>query len=219
MNLTRSSTDFGAVRDGRDTKPFYIDIDLTNARSDAANTAQMFEIAGNSVYIDANPMDGTAQIEFQDSSGDITGVPFYVSPGFIAKIGFTRIRVTNAAQSGKKIRLIYSTDADFQPGSVAQVAITGALGIPTYTASQSRATIAATSTALVSANATRKYLKVVNNSAVAITLNEAGGTAVVGQGMIIGAGGWFEWNASVPTNAMTAISASGSNVLEVIEGN
>lgn len=216
QGLTAPASDFRAVRDGRRTQPFYIDVALDTAYTDAAPL--LLPIAGNSLYIDARPTDGIAQIEFQDSSSDITGVPFYACPGFIYRGAFTQIRLTSSAQSGKKIRVVYGVDIDFQPGSVAQVAILAS--VPTFTPTQTKVTIAAADTLLIAANPSRKYLKVINNSASAVTVNEQGATAVLNEGQVLAAGGgWFEWNANVPTSAMRAISASGSVSVIVVEGN
>lgn len=118
-HLQKSSVDFNAVRDGRTSPDFYIDVDLSNIGD------QIFNIAGNSFYVDANPSDGNAIVYFQDTDKLSGPTPFYVSPGFIARIPFTQIRVRNSSQPGKKIRIVYGTDTDFQPGSVSQVTFAG----------------------------------------------------------------------------------------------
>jgi len=118
-NILRASTDFGRVRDGRESPDAYFDVDLSTAQD------QTFNIAGNSFYIDANPEDGNATVYFQETDKLRGPTPFYVSPGFIARIPFTQIRVVNSAQIGKKIRVVYGVDTDFQPGSVSQVSFAG----------------------------------------------------------------------------------------------
>ena len=129
--IIRPSTDFGAVRDGRNAPDFYFDIDLTVAGE------LVVPIAGNSFYCDADPSNGNAIVHFQDTNLDRTPTPFYISPGFIARIPFTQCRFVWSAQPGKKIRVIYGTDTDFQPGSVSQVTFAGNVNIngATYNAS------------------------------------------------------------------------------------
>lgn len=124
--LQRPSDDFNAVRDGRVSTLKYQDIDLSVARSDA--DAFVVNASGNSFYIDANPTDGNAFVEFQDSARDGATVQLYASPGFIANLPFTYFKIVNAAQAGKKIRIAYGVDIDFQPGSIAQIAVTNAGG-------------------------------------------------------------------------------------------
>jgi len=123
-HLNAPNTNFAAVRDGRNSQVFYFDVDLTAARSVAANTQQVFNISGNSFYIDADPTDGNAIVHFQDTNFDRGPVPLYVSPGTIFSIPFTQILLENVAQPGKTIRICYGVDVDFQPGSVSQIAVT-----------------------------------------------------------------------------------------------
>lgn len=136
--LASPSSDFRAVRDGRRTQPFYVDVALDAAYTDASPL--ILPISGNSLYVDGRPTDGNVQIEFQDTSSDPVGVPFYVSPGFIYRGAFTQVRVTCAAQAGKKVRIIYGVDIDFQPGSVAQLALTGGVDLNVQTILDSRYT-------------------------------------------------------------------------------
>lgn len=121
--LQRSATNFAAVRDGRTSPDFFFDVPLDVAGE------QFVSIAGNSFYIDANPMDGNAVVYFQDTNLDNTPTPFYVSPGFIARIPFTQVRIKWSSQPGKKIRIVYGTDTDFQPGSVSQVSFAGNVNV------------------------------------------------------------------------------------------
>ena len=129
--LIAPSTNFAAVRDGRNSQVFYVDIALDTARSAAAGTGLVLPISGNAFYCDANPSDGNAYVHFQDTNFDRGPVPLYVSPGVIFNIPFTQVLIENTAQPGKKIRIAYGIDVDFQPGSVAQIAVTNAGG---YTA-------------------------------------------------------------------------------------
>lgn len=129
--LLKSDVNFQRVRDGRNALPFYFDLDLSTARSVAAGTHFIANVAGDSFYADANPIDGNCVVHFQDTNLDRAAVPFYVSPGFIANVPFTQLLIENAAQPGKKIRISYGVDIDFQPGSVAQIAVSNSGG---YTA-------------------------------------------------------------------------------------
>lgn len=122
--LIAPSTDFRAVRDGRNSQVFYVDVALDTARSAAAGTGLVLPISGNSFYCDANPSDGNAFVHFQDTNFDRGPVPLYVSPGVIFNIPYTQVLIENSAQPGKKIRIAYGIDVDFQPGSVAQIAVT-----------------------------------------------------------------------------------------------
>ncbi len=132
--LIAPSTDFGSVRDGRNSQVFYVDVALDTARTaggSGANAALVLPISGNAFYCDANPGDGNAYVHFQDTNFDRGPTPLYVSPGVIFNIPFTRVLIENTAQPGKKIRIVYGIDVDFQPGSVAQIAVTNSGG---YTA-------------------------------------------------------------------------------------
>lgn len=124
--LTTPTDDFGAVRDGRTSPVFYLDIDLATART-AANPL-ILDFAGNSFYVDANPADGNAVATFMQRDTGRADCPFYVSPGFIVNLPFTRIMFQNTAQPTKKIRVFYGVDVDFQPGAVSQIAVTNAGG-------------------------------------------------------------------------------------------
>ena len=129
--LLKSDVNFQRVRDGRNALPFYFDLNLSTARSVAAGTHFIANVAGDSFYADADPSDGNCRVHFQDTNLDRAAVPFYVSPGFIANVPFTQMLIENAAQPGKKIRIAYGVDIDFQPGSVAQIAVSNSGG---YTA-------------------------------------------------------------------------------------
>jgi len=125
--LIEPSTNFAAVRDGRNSQVFYVDIALDNARTvggSGVNAAIVLNISGNSFYCDANPSDGNCFVHFQDTNFDRGPVPLYVSPGVIFNIPYTQVLIENTAQPGKKVRIAYGIDVDFQPGSVAQIAVT-----------------------------------------------------------------------------------------------
>lgn len=128
--LKTPSTDFNAVRDGRNSLPLYIDIDLSSARDKAANTQLVIGIAGNSFYADADTTNGgNAVVTFQDTNLGESGAPFFISPGFIANVGFTQLLIENTAQAGKRLRIFYGVDIDFQAGVNSSIAISGTVQI------------------------------------------------------------------------------------------
>lgn len=128
--LKRPSTDFAAVRDGRQSLPLYIDVDLTTARSISGNNPLILNIAGNSFYTDADTTNGgNAIVHFQDTNLGNASAPFFVSPGFIANVGFTQLLIENTAQAGKRMRIFYGVDIDFQAGVNASISINGAVSI------------------------------------------------------------------------------------------
>lgn len=125
--FVKPSIDFDPVRDQRRSTLLYLDVDLTNARSMAAGTALFLNIAGNSFYVDQDLVNvGNAVVHFQDTV--TAGVaPVYVTPGFIAAVPFTQLVVENLAQAGKRLRIFYGVDIDFQAGINAQVSISGTI--------------------------------------------------------------------------------------------
>lgn len=124
--LKQPSTDFNGVRDGRNSLPLYIDIDLSSARSINANTQLVIEIAANSFYSDADTTTGgNATVHFQDTNLGSSSAPFFVSPGFIANVGFTKLLIENTAQAGKHLRIFYGVDIDFQAGVNSSISISG----------------------------------------------------------------------------------------------
>ena len=118
--LKRPNSDFAAVRDGRQSLPLWMDIDLSVARSitgTGANVPLILNISGNSFFVDADTVNvGTAIVHFQDTNLGNASAPFYVAPGFVATVGFTQILVENAAQAGKRLRIFYGVDIDFRAG-------------------------------------------------------------------------------------------------------
>jgi hypothetical protein len=128
--LKKPKTDFAAVRDGRQSPPLWLDIDLSAARSISAGTALSINIAGNSFYVDADTTNvGYGTIHFQDTNLSAQSAPLFVAAGFIANVAFTQILIENPAQVGKRLRIFYGVDIDFQAGVNASIAITGNVGI------------------------------------------------------------------------------------------
>ena len=128
--LDAPSTDFEKVRDGRGSMPLWLDVDLTNARTIAGGSALVLNIAGNSFYIDQDTTNvGTATVHFQDTNLGASSAPLFVSAGFIANVPFTQILIENTAQAGKRLRIFYGVDIDFQAGINASIAISGTVTI------------------------------------------------------------------------------------------
>jgi hypothetical protein len=129
--VLRSHTDFGDVRTKLRTLPFYVDVDLTTARTlnSSTNPPLVLPINANVLYVDQKSSSGVATVHFQDDAN--AGVtPITVQPGFIAKIGYTRLIVENTAQPGLTMRFIYGVDLDFLPaGLFGTVSVAGVVSI------------------------------------------------------------------------------------------
>lgn len=124
--LQKPSIGFDSVRDMRRSLPLYVDIDLTIPRSISAGTALILNIAGNSFYVDSDISTvGNAVVHFQDTTLSNASAPFFVSAGFIANVPFTQVLIENVTQSGKRMRIFYGVDIDFQAGVNSNVSISG----------------------------------------------------------------------------------------------
>jgi hypothetical protein len=169
--LTSPKDNFTAVRDGRRSTPFYYDVDLSTARSAAAGTALSLNVAGNSFYVDANPTDGYALVHFQDTSSDRAASPLYASPGAIFNIPFTQILIENVAQAGKRMRIVYGVDVDFQPGSVSQIALSGSVLDDYVTKSANGQNYMTTTVAAALPTAQIQFMAIRNNGSTQIRVN------------------------------------------------
>lgn len=220
--LKTPSTDFNTVRDGRNSLPLYIDVDLSTARSINANTQLVLDIAGNSFYSDADTTNGgNAVIHFQDTNLGISAAPFFVSPGFIANVGFTKLLIENTAQAGKRIRIFYGVDIDFQAGVNSSISISGAVSVMSQVRkifSQSNTTAGIASAQLLAAKADRDYLLIQNTHATAtIYVRLDGASATVANGIKIGPGGSLELSNTVPVSAIFAISDTAATTVILAE--
>lgn len=216
--LKAPSDDFAAVRDGRKSMPLWLDVDLSSARSIAAGTAKVINIAGNSFYIDADTENvGDARVHFQDATLNNASAPIYVSAGSIMTVPFTQILIENDAQPGKRLRILYGVDIDFRAGVNAS--------INAINQSQVRKTFASTnlsigtaSTVIQAANLNRDYMLLQNNHATAnLWVKVDGSVAAVGTGIKVGPGGSLELSNTVPTNAILAISDTASTNVTFVE--
>ena len=131
----RPALDFLSVRDQLRAQPFSRELDLSAARSIAAGTQEVVELAGNSFYVDpiidaaGNSIGGVAVARFEDTRLSAPSTPFTIRDNFNARIPFTRILIENPAQPGKRLRIIYGVDVDFVPGFSASVSIAGTVGV------------------------------------------------------------------------------------------
>ena len=117
--IRKPSTDFGAVRNQLQSRPFYIDVDLSTARSLAAGTQLVLPISGNFFYIDQRPSSGVAYVHFEDIAPGSTPVA----------VPFTQISIENVAQAGLSIRIIYGTDVNFIPSNAAGVSVLNSISV------------------------------------------------------------------------------------------
>ena len=121
-------SNFDAVKTDLQTQLLVYEIDLSTARSIAANTAEVLRFAGNSLYIDKNSDVGNGTIIFQDDSR-LKPARVFAQPGFIARVPWTQIIVENQAQAGKVLRIFYGVDVDFVPGTTSDFSISGSVDI------------------------------------------------------------------------------------------
>lgn len=117
-------SNFDAVKTDLQTQLLVYELDLSTARSLAANTAEELRFAGNALYVDKASDVGNGTIIFQDDSR-LKPARVYVQPGFIARVPWTRLLIENTAQAGKVLRIFYGVDIDFVPGTSSDVNIAG----------------------------------------------------------------------------------------------
>lgn len=127
--LRPPSVPFTEVRDRRRAFPLYYDLDLTVARSIAAGTPAVLPLAGNFFFIDQDPTNvGNATVRFVDNNS-VWDTPIAVGPGSNWRVPFTGLVIENAAQAGKRLRILYGVDIETVPGINAQVVIAGAVSV------------------------------------------------------------------------------------------
>lgn len=207
----KPSMDMDAVRDGRRAPLLYLDVDLSTVRTIANGNPIILPISGNSFYIDQDTsIVGNATVHFQDTNLQISSAPVFAGAGFIAKVPFTQILVeVKTAQAGKVLRIIYGTDVDFTAGVNATIAVTDQSPVR-FSGTSGQATALSTAATLVAADATRKIFMLQNNGTVDVHV-AFGVTATVMTGFKVAAGGSLTLDASVPTSAVSIISAGATN--------
>lgn len=127
--LSRPSFNANDVSSRLKTEVLCYELDLSVARTFAANTFADLNFAGNSFYVDQNSDVGNAQIIFADQPLPGTIVPVYVQAGFIARVPFTRLMIANSAQAGKKLRFFFGVDIDFVPSINGTLSISGNINV------------------------------------------------------------------------------------------
>lgn len=223
FGIDQPKSDFERIRDGRTSMPLWLDIDLSTARSISAGTALFINIAGNSFYIDADTANvGVATVHFQDTNLGNASAPFYVNPGFIANVGFTQVLIENASQAGKRLRIFYGVDIDFQAGVNSNINISGTVSNGSQVRkalTNTAGSVGLASAQLVAANASRDYLLIQNTHATAnIYVRVDGGAASNTTGVKIGPGGSYELASTVPIGAIMAISDTAATPVVIVEG-
>lgn len=208
----KPATDMEAVRDGRRAPILYLDVPLDSVFSIATGNALVLPISGNSFYVDQDlSVVGNAYVHFQDINLQNASVPLYVGAGFIANVPFTQLLVENkVAQAGKILRIVYGIDIDFQAGVNATIAITDQPPVR-FTGTSSAHTATTTSAQIIPANASRKFVMIQNKDAAIPIYVAFGATATVATGFRLDPGATMTLDAAVATNAMSSITASGTN--------
>ena len=103
--------------------PFaYLDVAL-----DVAGVDQYYDICGDFLYFDAL-YDGVVSIELNNQQ-TASKAPFKASQGFALSAIFTRIKLNWAAQTGKKVRIMYSTGDRVVPSNSAVTSISGTVDV------------------------------------------------------------------------------------------
>lgn len=181
---------------------------------DGATSNLIVNISGDFLYIDASS-DGVATVELNNEYSD-PAAPFQVSAGFGLQGLFKQLKMTWAAQPGKKLRVMWSTGYRIVPTNIMQLSVNSATR---STFGNTAKTVTGTSAQLVAANASRSYLLIQNNHATEPIYVNFGATATASNGVKIAAGGSYELNCNQASNAVNAISGGGSNAsIVVVEG-
>jgi len=120
FNGLEQGPDFDRARSMIATPFQYVDIAL-----DAAGVNQIFNVSGDFLYVDASST-GLVTLELNNQYND-PSAPFIVSAGFGLQALFKQLKLTWAAQAGKKIRLMYSTGDKVVPTN--STTISGAVSV------------------------------------------------------------------------------------------
>ena len=102
FNGYEQGPDFDRARSMIATPFQYIDVAL-----DVAGSNQVFNVSGDFLYVDAIST-GQATLELNNQYND-PSAPFQISAGFGLQALFKQLKLTWAAQAGKRLRLMYST--------------------------------------------------------------------------------------------------------------
>lgn len=102
FNGYEQGPDFDRARSQIATPFQYVDIAL-----DVAASNQVYNVSGDFLYVDASSS-GVATLELNNQYND-PSAPFYIQAGFGLNALFKQVKLSWAAQAGKRIRLMYST--------------------------------------------------------------------------------------------------------------
>ena len=127
--VVEPSFDFNATETQLRTLPRHYDVSLATARGVGE---LVIPIQGNTIYIDQLPTSGYATLYFH--TGQKAGTPITVYPGMVLRFPFSGVMVTNVAQPGATLRIIYGTDLTFDTMPAAP--LLG--GVPTLNGEKSR---------------------------------------------------------------------------------
>lgn len=120
FNGYEQTTDFERARTQFSTPFDYLDVALDNAISNLT-----LPIAGDFLYIDT-AFDGIATIELNNEHS-APKAPFKVQAGWAIQAIFKQVKFSCAAQTGKKIRFMFSTGERVVPANSASVVISNTI--------------------------------------------------------------------------------------------
>jgi len=114
--FSNPSDDFQRVRDGRQTGPFIYEVDLGDSATFGAGRPLILPLVGNVFYVDRIESCGNANVTFQD----VSAVNSYITvkAGDVYHVPFTQVKISAAQQPGKKLRIVYGVDIDFNTASL-----------------------------------------------------------------------------------------------------
>jgi hypothetical protein len=198
FNGYEAGPDFDRARSMIATPFQYTDVDLSTAGVNV-----VLPIAGDFIYLDP-AYNGVVTIELNNQYND-AAAPFQANAGWALQAVFKQVKLSWAAQAGKKVRLMYSTGERVVPAFSAQLNVTNQSQVRKQF-SQAVSTIGTIAAWVASANASRDYLLIQNQSNTAnIFVSITGGVANTGH-LKIGPGGSFELSNTVPISAISIIS-------------
>jgi len=186
--------------------------DLTTAKT--KEDPQVVELSGDALtFYSSGSLEGI-EVALDGQTNDWIPVAEFGNP--LAYPGrFQKFFLSWTTQADKFLRVIIGREA----GASAATSVTVTSGRKVSTATNTAVSVGAASTAILSANSTRLFAILVNDSDEEIYL-ALGDTAVMNEGIRLNAsGGSFEINSNnLYTGAITAICTSGGKVLTVVEG-
>lgn len=199
----------------------FIDVDLSTART----KPEALGIAGRTIFIGTLPYDGKYEISSSKSVGQAiltlnepNGNPIEASKGMFYDFStkenqegvFNDVYIRNEAQSGKMLRIFFTTQTQIKPFS-SEIEISGQIGT-TLTPDADASVTTTVGAAKVAANASRKELIVKNTGASTIRIGDATITATKGDQLLAGEG-----RVITTTAALYARTETGTSTLSILE--